>query len=756
MGHVFITKTRFLHAQPRCFYRALALAFGVVLGQALAAEIPKPSAISPESRGTFRGRPTVKAVRVDQAPDIDGHLIDEPWHLAKPAGEFLQKEPKENVPHSQQTEFRVLFDDDALYIGVWCFDTESDRLVALNMERDGHMRFEDVVMITLDTFLDHRNGYQFSVNTNGARGDATISNNTSVSSEWDGAWMAKSRRHVWGWSTEISIPFKTISFDETTDTWGFNIYRNIGRSNESALWANSRASVRGYHVSECGDLTGLHGLRQGLGLDITPYATGKYRKDYDAKDSDLLGDFGFDVRYRLTPSLTALASVNTDFAETEIDRRQVNLTRYPLFFPEKRQFFLEDSGIFGFGGGESSRRRSRDSSDTLLMPFFSRRIGLSSKGQIMPIHFAGKLTGRIKDYNIGLLDAVLDGEDGLRNAFVGRVSRNLFEQSSVGFLTTIGDPDSDEMNSVTGLDFQYRNSNFLDGRTFEANLFALGSSSEDLGGLEPAWGASTKLYDRNIDLSASAMEIGDDFNPAIGFVRRRGTRRYMVEADFTTYHDNISWLRNTRHGYEAELYTDLGNDVVNTKQSFDLVSLYLKSQDYISLKMSHLTDRPADDFEISDGSIIPAGDYEWWDVRLLGYLGMNRLLFLRPMYRVGGFYDGTRQQIELETRYIPWPKLRLSVDYSLNLIDWEQFEDSTINVISGMVQYSFTPDLVLSNLIQYDDISNSMGVNSRLQWEYKPGAKMFFVVNQGYVDEMTGFVIKDFEVVAKIGALFRF
>jgi hypothetical protein len=351
---------------------------------------------------------------------------------------------------------------------------------------------------------------------------------------------------------------------------------------------------------------------------------------------------------------------------------------------------------------------------------------------------------------------VLDGEDGPRNAFVGRVSRNVFEQSSFGFLTTVGDPNSDEMNSVTGVDFQYRNSNFLDGRTFEANLFALGSYSEDLGGLEPAWGASTKLYDRNIDLSASAMEIGDHFNPAMGFVRRRGTRRYMVEADFTTYHDNISWLRNSRHGYEAELYTDLGNDVVNTKQSFDLVSLYLESQDYISLKVSHLTDRPDEDFEISDGSIIPAGDYEWWDVRLLAYLGMNRLLFLRPMYRVGGFYDGTRQQIELETRYIPWPKLRLSLAYSLNLIDWDQFENSSIHVMSGMVQYSFTPDLVLSSLLQYDDISNSMGVNSRLQWEYKPGAKMFFVVNQGYVDEMTGFIIKDLELVAKIGALFRF
>ena len=200
MGHIFLKQTPFLPAQTGWFRRALALAFGVALGQAFAADIPKPSAIAPESQGTFRGRPTVKAVRIDQAPDIDGHLVDEPWRLAKPAGEFLQKEPKENVPHSQPTEFRVLFDDDALYIGVWCFDTESDRLVALNMERDGHMYFEDVVMITLDTFQDRRNGYQFSVNTNGARGDATISNNTSVSPEWDGAWTVS--------YTHLTLPTK--------------------------------------------------------------------------------------------------------------------------------------------------------------------------------------------------------------------------------------------------------------------------------------------------------------------------------------------------------------------------------------------------------------------------------------------------------------------------------------------------------------------------------------------------------------------
>ena len=312
------------------------------------------------------------------------------------------------------------------------------------------------------------------------------------------------------------------------------------------------------------------------------------------------------------------------------------------------------------------------------------------------------------------------------------------------------------MNSVTGIDFQYRNTDFMGGHTFEVNLYTLGSYSEDLGGLEPAWATNAKLYDRNIELSASVIEIGNDFNPAMGFVRRRGTRRYMLAADFIPYFEEISWLRNTRHGYEAELYTDLGNDVVNTKQTFNLASLSFESQEMLSLSVSHHTDRPNKDFDISDGTVIPAGNYDWWDARLSLNTGLYRKFATANSYTVGSFYDGQRQQLSSTLVYRPTNRISLRLDYSLNLIDWEQFKDSTINLISGSIQYSFTPDLTLYNLIQYDDISNSIGVNSRLQWEYKPGAKMFFVLNQGYVDEMTGFVIKDLEVVAKLGGLFRF
>tara|TARA_B100000902_G_scaffold243233_1_gene230303 strand:+ start:2808 stop:5057 length:2250 start_codon:yes stop_codon:yes gene_type:complete len=712
--------------------------------------------IVPSSKGTFRGRPTVNAIRVEIPPEINGVLDDEVWQLAKPAGEFLQKSPQQNVPHSQRTEFRVLYDDNALYIAVWCFDDTPSAIIAKNMQRDEYMRSEDIVNITLDTFLDRRNGYYFSVNSLGARGDSSISNNTSVNSEWDGAWVARCKKQIWGWAAEFEIPFKSISFDENNSVWGINVYRNIGRYGERGQWANSRSVNKSFNVSECGDLLGLFGLKQGLGLDINPYIVGTYQKDYDKNDSDLLGDFGFDVRYRLTPSLTALASVNTDFAQTEVDERQLNLTRFPLFFPEKRQFFLEDSGIFGFGGTESISRRSRDSSSTLLIPFFSRRIGLSSDGEVDPIQFAGKLTGRVKSYNIGFLDAIVESKEGTRNVFVGRVSKNIYEQSSIGFLSTIGDPNSDEMNVLAGTDFQFRSSDMFGGRNFRVNAYALASYSEEIEDIEPAWNISSSLEDRNIDLSASITEIGEEFDPAMGFVRRRGNRRYTAELDFIPYHDGLSWLRNTRHGYDAEMYTDIGNSVINTKQRFDLATFFFESQDVIGLSFSHITDRPSESFSISDGTEIPAGDYEWWGVNLRGYIGMHRRAYFGPFYSMDGYYGGLRHQFGLESYFSPWPNLKFGGKIEKNLIELESSEDLDITISRLEFNYNFTPDLILSNMLQYDNISESLGVNSRFQWEYKPGAKMFLVVNQGYLDERTGLVMKEFEVVTKIGALFRF
>ena len=714
------------------------------------------TSVAPDSKGTFRGRPVVKAVRVEVSPEINGILDDQVWQLAKPGGEFLQKSPQQNVPHSQRTEFRVLYDDDAIYIAVWCFDDSPSAIIAKNMKRDEYMRSEDIVNITLDTFLDRRNGYFFSVNSLGARGDSSINNNTSVNSEWDGAWVARCKKHSWGWAAEFEIPFKSISFDENKSTWGINVYRNIGRYGERGQWANSRSVNKSFNVSECGDLLGLSGLKQGLGLDINPYIVGSYQKDYEQSDSDLLGDFGFDVRYRLTPSLTALASINTDFAQTEVDKRQLNLTRFPLFFPEKRQFFLEDSGIFGFGGTDSISRRSRDRSSTLLIPFFSRRIGLSSDGEVEPIHFAGKLTGRVKSYNLGFLDAVVESKEGTRNVFVGRVSKNIYEQSSVGFLSTVGDPNSDEMNALAGMDFQFRSSDMFGGKNFRFNAYALASYSEEGENIEPAWNISSSLEDRNIDLSASITEIGKEFDPAMGFVRRRGNRRYAAEFDFIPYHDNLSWLRNTRHGYEAEMYTGLGNSLINTKQRFDLATLYFESQDIVGFSVSHITDRPSESFSISDGTTIPAGDYDWWGVSLRGYIGMHRRVFLNPFYSIDGYYGGVRHQFGLETHFTPWPNLNFGGEIEKNLIELENNEEVDITISRLEFNYNFNPDLILSNMLQYDNISDSVGVNSRLQWEYKPGAKMFLVVNQGYLDERTGLVMKEFEIVTKIGALFRF
>ena len=338
---------------------------------------PKPREdVLEEEPPVVHMRPSIEAVRVDEPPDIDGRLDDPVWELAPAAGPLYQYEPLEGDEMSEQTEFRFVYDDEALYIGVWCFDSEPDKILARVMARDDRITDDDSIIVVLDPFLDHRNGYMFMVNPNGARLDALITDNTNINSDWDGIWRARASIDEEGWKAEIEIPFKSLSFDPDSDTWGFNLSRGVKRKSERGRWSSPRRSIRTYNVGEAGRLTGLRDLQQGVGLDVVPYVLGRWTSDRTRASDDVDNEFGGDIRYRVTPNLTASLSYNTDFAETEVDARQVNLTRFPLFFPEKRDFFLEDAGIFEFANlGRFSRRRTliSGSRPPELLPFFSRR-----------------------------------------------------------------------------------------------------------------------------------------------------------------------------------------------------------------------------------------------------------------------------------------------------------------------------------------------------------------------------------------------
>ncbi|MHC5007676.1 MAG: carbohydrate binding family 9 domain-containing protein, partial [Planctomycetota bacterium] len=348
-----------------------------LLAAALAAALTSPA----PAQG--RDSPSLDVARTETPPVIDGVLDDPAWTDAPVIDELWQVEPVEGAPPTRRTEVRIVYDDDFMYFGVRCFDDEPDRIIATQLKRDGIQEADDRVEIVIDPFFDRRNGYLFSTNPVGARLDALLEANRLVLVNWDGIWYAGSTIDEQGWSAEIAIPFKTISFNPRTSRWSFNIERTVRRDNERIRWSSPQQNKRLTSVADAGVLEGIEGISQGLGLDVKPWGKLVY-EDEDAGDDDVDLDGGVDVFYKLTPSLTLSLTVNTDFAETEVDERQVNLTRFPLFFPEKRDFFLQDEGLFEFGG---IRRNP--------LPFFSRRIGLSPTGQPVDLIAGAKLTGRV-------------------------------------------------------------------------------------------------------------------------------------------------------------------------------------------------------------------------------------------------------------------------------------------------------------------------------------------------------------------------
>lgn len=695
----------------------------------------------------------ITAVRVEKGPRVDGRLDDRVWELAPDGGPLVQADPHEGAEPTERTSFRILYDDEALYVGFWCHDSEPERIVAVEMARDGRLSADDYVAFVIDTFHDRRNGYQFRVNPNGARADSLISDNVNLNDNWDGIWQAAATIDSQGWKAEIAIPFKTLSFDSRSDAWGFNVFRQIKRRAEKNRWMAARREISTHNVAEAGRLVGLRGpepgvgLEQGLGLDVTPYALGRYRHDFGSNSDVFSGDAGGDIRYRITPSLTSILSVNMDFAETEVDARQINLTRFPLFYPEKRDFFLEDAGIFGFGGIHYSP-----------LPFYSRRIGLTEDGARVPILVAGKLTGRESGFNVGALDALVDEHDdvGIRNAFVGRVSRNIFEQSSLGGIVTAGDPNSPDENVLGGIDFGYRTTTLLGDHVLQANAFGMGTYTENArndDGL--SFGAEVELPNDIYSARAEFYQVGEDFNPALGFAPRRGVRAYIGSLGYKPRTESIEWIRNFYFSFSTSNFTDLSNDLETSYQSLYPLWVELESADQIFFNIVRQFDGPEDDFEISPGVVIPADGY-WWTSYRAGFQSASK----RPVeaglyYSFGGFYDGEKDGYSAALDLKPWKHLTFVLAYSLNEVRLPGGDFNT-QLASIRMKISFNPDMIWYHLVQYDNQSDVLGYNTRFVWEFRPGATLYLVFNQTAERESSRLSWLESELTAKVGMTFRF
>ena len=493
---------------------------------------------------------------------IDGAPDEAAWQKAVPATNFLQRDPENGAPATEKTEVRVLFDRDRIILGVICFDSEPTRLLGNQMQRDQPFEADDRFLVAIDPFFDGRSGYFFEINPSGAMGDGLITGPTGggdfggeMNKSWDGIWIARVRRTAIGWTAEIEIPFKTVNFNPDTDTWGANFQRTVKRKNEESLWTGWLRDEGLTRMSNAGRIAGIDGISQGIGLDLKPYVLGSASAAPGRNRPATIGDYdiGLDAFYNLTPALKANFSVNTDFAETEVDERRTNLTRFPLFFEEKREFFLDGANFFEFPGGEES-------------PFFSRRIGLNA-GEPQPIVYGAKLIGQASRYDIGFLQVrtreenlivdltplQLKGED----FTVARVKRRFGSQSSIGMIyTRRGTHDSIvDPRHTAGADVTIATPDFVGGSTLDSGAWYIHTSKPDFltddgdrpdAGRSDSYGWNASVSKDPYQVEMSFKEVQPAYDAAVGFTPRRNFRSWNPELNWAPRFENHRWIRGVQ------------------------------------------------------------------------------------------------------------------------------------------------------------------------------------------------------------------
>lgn len=676
--------------------------------------------------------PTAQAARTDERIRLDGRLDEPAWQRATPIGELIQVNPKEGEAPTEKTEVRVLYDSEAIYFGIVCFDRTPSGIVSTQLARDGDLDVDDTIWIALDPFFDQRNGFFFGVNPAGARADGQISNNTEDPNlDWDGIWNAGTRIASEGWVAEIAIPFKTLRFKPGQTTWGLNVERRIKRRNETDRWSGAQRDIWSTNLAEAGHLEALPVVRQGRGLDIRPYATVR-RIDGDWKLDHIDDVAGFDVSKNLSPNLNASLTVNTDFAETEVDTRQVNLTRFPLFYPEKRAFFLEGAGVFETAGFFPWHPD--------LLPFFSRRIGLY-EGQEVPILAGGKISGRQSRYNIGFLDvqtrhvdvATEEGDTAHitgQNLLVARLSRDFWRQSYVGAIFTNGNPSGAGDNSLVGMDARLATSDFRGNKNLRLDLYLFRTRDEASNSSDFAGGFSLDYPNDLWDISMGWKQIGNNFNPALGFVPRTGVRKANARVEFGPRPEKWG-IRQFSFEFEPTVITDLSNVVQNWSIESSPLNIEFESGDSLQLNYSPEFERLEETFEIYPGVVIPTGSYTWHRFGGEVETASKRPWVIRANYGWGTFYNGTRRDYGLGLTLKPSHHLLLGFSGERNDVSLQQGDFFT-QLFSLQANYNFSPNVSWANLLQYDNESRILGFQSRFRWILKPGNDLFVVMNRGW------------------------
>lgn len=719
------------------------------------------------------GGKSVSMQRQSSEPEIDGLLDDAEWAQAEVVEDFHQMNPVEYGTPTQKTEVRVFYTNNALFVAARMYETDPS-LIRANVMRQGQgLQNDDTFNLMIDPYFDRRSGYLFEINANGVRVEGIYQNVSGMDRNWTGIWQAKSRIDDQGWTTEIRIPFQTLSFDPANSEWGINFRRTVRRNNEEMGWVSRNRLI---NPSIAGNAVGMTGLQQGLGLDVVPYLVARQEKKFGAAGlSENSIEPQLDVYYKVTPQLNAALTLNTDFSATDVDDRVVNLTRFSLFFPERRDFFIRDTDIFQFGRIGTGTVFGQEGNDAIPnaaqqngRPFFSRNIGLSSNFTPVDINAGAKLSGRIGQWNVGSMivnqdEDTLSGVDS-RSVFVGRAALNVMQESQIGVIATSGDARSNNDNNLAGADFRYRNSRLPGGKVLESEVWYQQSDSALLKGDDSAYGFGISSPNSNGWRGGyNFKRIDNNFNPALGFVNQRGIEDHALDFGYRKFFTPGGSLRSVYGGFDSYRNTNMNTGDVISETMQVRGNINNNANDVLNATLSRKREVLTRNFVIyrqSDGKrniVIPPGDYEFTQTSVGVTTAGQREWSGRIGITQGDYYNGENLQASLNVAWQPRPGYNLQAGYSENSIELPQ-GSFIVRQWSFTSLINFTADLTWTNRLQYDNVSEGLGINSRLYWVPQAGREAYLVLNWGLVDldKDNTFASTNNDLTIKYNYTFRF
>ena len=668
---------------------------------------------------------SIDVPRVGTPIRVDGRLDDAAWANAVRVSDVTQFAPGNGESPSEPTEFLLAIDSENLYIGARFKDSQATAIKHSQLVQGQAVVNDDYVQILLDPYNNRRTGYIFYVNPNGVQRDGLLLGGVGFNMDWDGIWEGRAAITADGWTAEIALPFKTLSFDPANDVWGINLIRSIRRKREELAWSHNERRIT---MDVTGEMRGMRGLTQGRGLDIVPSATFTQRQRFLNDTSTSLLRPSVDAFYRITPSLTASMTLNTDFSATEVDDRQVNLTRFSLFFPEKRDFFLEDVEVFEFGGLTQNGR-----------PFFSRTIGLSAAGQPIDLDVGAKLTGKVGRLSLGALAVRQEASAGVEatDLLVARGYLSFLEQSTLGGIVTYGDPTSDRTNLVVGADLNLRDQQWLDGQLIEGRAWAMRSRSGGFEGRNGAWGTSLAYPNDALDLRIAYTNIEEQFRPALGFVNRTGIQQVDAKAEYRYRFAKDALFRSWQGGVVVTEVGDQQDHLESRAIVLTPLSLDTQPGDTFGLDLGRYLEILRRPFALPGGLVVRPGRYDFDRVRLFGQTAGLRKFAFNANIELGDFYDGRRVDRRVGVQWRPNEHLFMNAQAQANRVE-SGTREFTSRVYSLTGNVAFNVRWAWLNVAQYDNVSGRLGINSRLRWWPSQGQTAYLVVNYDWREDAFG------------------